>query len=143
MPMTTTTARPRKTGAGDLAPKLFRAFADPTRLRLLGLLDLARREPALGGELCVCDLIAAVRVPQPTASRHLGYLRRLGLVKARRDGAWSYYRLAAPDGPVHRALIEKALPACAAAVPELASDAARLRAAGRCRPCDSADGDCC
>ena len=91
----------------------------------------------------MCDLIAVLRVPQPTASRHLAYLRRLGLVKARREGAWGYYRLAAPDGPVHRALIEQALPACAAAVPELAADAARLRAVGPCRPCNPSAGDCC
>lgn len=75
----------------------FRACADPTRLKLLMLL--------LDGELCVCDLVRAVRMSQPKVSRHLAYLRRAGLVRARREGQWVYYRLAAPVGEFHRALI--------------------------------------
>lgn len=78
----------------DLA---FRACADPTRLKLLTLL--------LDGELCVCDLVRAVRMSQPKVSRHLAYLRRAGLVRGRREGQWVYYRLAAPVGEFHRALI--------------------------------------
>ena len=50
---------------------VFRAFSDRTRLRILHLLR--------GGELCVCDLVKVLDVPQPKASRHLAYLRRAGL----------------------------------------------------------------
>lgn len=67
---------------------LFRALADETRLRILGLL--------LTGEVCVCDIQDSLRIPQPKASRHLAYLRRAGLVHARRDGLWIHYRLATP-----------------------------------------------
>lgn len=86
--------------------RVFRALSDPTRLRILNLLQY--------GEICVCDLVEVLRVPQPTASRHLAYLRRAGLVVARREGQWSYYRLAEPAGEFH----ERAL-ACLAACPKL------------------------
>jgi ArsR family transcriptional regulator len=66
--------------------RVFRALADDTRLRILNLL--------LQGEVCVCDLVAALRSPQPTISRHLMYLRKVGLVTARKDGVWNYYQLA-------------------------------------------------
>ncbi len=67
------------------------ALADPTRLRLLSL--IGRRE------VCVCDLQAKVGRSQPAVSRHLAFLRRCGLVKARKEGRWSHYRRAAlpPD----------------------------------------------
>lgn len=64
---------------------VLRALADPTRLRILGLLR--------AGEVCVCHIHEALDVPQPTASRHLAYLRRAGLVDGRRDGPWVHYRL--------------------------------------------------
>ncbi len=63
-------------------PDLFRAFADPTRLRLLNLL--------LERELCVCDLCAVLDEIQPKVSRHLAYLRRAGLVTVRSDGNWKH-----------------------------------------------------
>ena len=66
--------------------RLFKALADPTRLRILGLL--------LTGEVCVCHIHESLRIPQPKASRHLAYLRRAGLVDTRRDGLWIHYRLA-------------------------------------------------
>ncbi len=70
--------------------RLFQALADETRLRILGLL--------LSGEVCVCHIHETLGIPQPKASRHLGHLRRAGLVVARRDGLWMHYRLAeAPD----------------------------------------------
>ena len=65
---------------------LFKALADTTRLRILGLL--------LTGEVCVCDIHESLKIPQPKASRHLAYLRKAGLVDTRRDGLWSHYRLA-------------------------------------------------
>lgn len=77
---------------------LFKALADATRLRILGLL--------LTGEVCVCHIHESLKVPQPKASRHLAYLRRAGLVEARRDGQWMHYRLADASDPVLRTVIE-------------------------------------
>ena len=71
---------------------LFKALADTTRLRILGLL--------LTGEVCVCHIHESLRIPQPKASRHLAYLRRAGLVDTRRDGLWVHYRLADPSDPI-------------------------------------------
>lgn len=64
----------------------FKALADETRLRILALLTQ--------GELCVCDLMAILQLPQSTVSRHLAYLRNAGLLTDRREGVWMYYRLA-------------------------------------------------
>ena len=64
---------------------LFKALADATRLRILGLL--------LTGEVCVCHIHESLKIPQPKASRHLAYLRRAGLVETRREGLWVHYRL--------------------------------------------------
>ena len=71
---------------------LFKALADATRLRILGLL--------LTGEVCVCHIHESLRIPQPKASRHLAYLRRAGLVDTRRDGLWVHYRLADMSDPI-------------------------------------------
>ena len=71
---------------GDL---LLRALADSTRLRLVNLMD--------AGELCVCFLVEALGMSQPKISRHLAYLRRAGLVAARREGKWMHYRLKEPE----------------------------------------------
>ena len=71
--------------------QLFRALADHTRLRILALLA--------AGEICVCNIHGALAIPQPTASRHLAYLRRTGLVAARKDGLWVHYRIAVPSDP--------------------------------------------
>jgi len=68
--------------------QLFKALSDETRLRILSLLT--------AGELCVCDLMAVLDLPQSTVSRHLAYLRNAGLVEDRRQGVWMYYRLVAP-----------------------------------------------
>jgi ArsR family transcriptional regulator len=76
---------------------LFKALADPVRLRLLSLLA--------GGEVCVCHLHEALELPQPTVSRHLAYLRKSGLVAGRKHGLWVYYRLAKPTGELHRRLM--------------------------------------
>jgi len=70
---------------------LFRALADPTRLRALVLLQ---RED----ELCVCELMHALDMIQPKISRHLAILREAGMVTDRRAGQWVYYRLN-PDLP--------------------------------------------
>ena len=71
---------------------LFKALADPTRLRILSLL--------LAGEVCVCDLHDTLGIPQPKASRHLAYLRAAGLVDARKEGQWVHYRLSDAADPV-------------------------------------------
>jgi ArsR family transcriptional regulator len=63
----------------------FAALADENRLRLLHLMR--------GGEICVCFLQETLKTNQPKISRHLAYLRRAGLVEARRQGTWMYYRL--------------------------------------------------
>ena len=60
-------------------------------------------------EICVCHIHASLDVPQPTASRHLAYLRKSGLVEARRDGIWMHYKMAAPDNPVVAAVVTAAL----------------------------------
>jgi ArsR family transcriptional regulator len=67
---------------------MFKALADETRLKVLRL--LARRE------LCVCEVMAALDLTQPTASHHLGILENAGLVKGRKDGKWVFYSLADP-----------------------------------------------
>ena len=80
---------------------VYAALADPTRLRILSLLS--------EDEICVCHIHASLDVPQPTASRHLAYLRKSGLVEARRDGIWMHYRLARIDNPVVAAVVTAAL----------------------------------
>lgn len=108
--------------------RMFKAFSDPIRLRILNLLR--------DGELCVCDLVAILRVPQPTASRHLAYLRRAGLVNSHRRGYWTYYTLVPGRTKFHRKLLE-CLESCFEDVHALAKDAARahsVRAKGGCCP---------
>jgi ArsR family transcriptional regulator, arsenate/arsenite/antimonite-responsive transcriptional repressor len=84
----------------DSLETLFKALADGTRLRILGLL--------LDGEVCVCHIHESLGLPQPKISRHLAYLRRTGLVEARKDGLWVHYRLARMDDPVMQALVDAA-----------------------------------
>jgi ArsR family transcriptional regulator len=107
---------------------MFRAFSDPTRLRILRLLQ--------AGECCVGDLVSILELPQPSVSRHLAYLREAGLVADRKQGLWVYYSLTPPEGAFHRSLL-RCLECCFGEVPELQADArraARLRESG---------GGCC
>ena len=67
----------------------FRALADRTRLRLLNLMR--------DDEVCVCFFVEILKTNQPKISRHLAYLRRAGVVDARRDGQWIHYRIAEPE----------------------------------------------
>jgi len=85
----------------DALTAVYAALADPTRLRILSLLS--------EDEICVCHIHAGLGVPQPTASRHLAYLRKSGLVEARRDGSWMHYRLAPISNPVIAAVVKAAL----------------------------------
>jgi ArsR family transcriptional regulator len=77
---------------------VFKGFADSTRVRILNVLA--------AGELCVCDIVDILDLPQPAISRHLAYLRRAGLVEARREPRFAYYRLAEPEHVVHQNLID-------------------------------------
>ena len=105
---------------------LFKALGDATRLRILGLL--------LTGEVCVCDIHESLRIPQSKASRHLAYLRRAGLVVARREGLWMHYRLADTPEPVVDAIRLAVLHALSH-VPAVQRDADRLqRSTGCCAP---------
>lgn len=115
----------------DRVDVMFRAFSDRTRLRLLNLL--------CGGETCVCELVDVLEVPQPKVSRHLAYLRRAGLVTARKDGYWMHYALAPATTEFHKSLMN-CLACCFNTVPELARDARRLgrgksAAASSCSAC--------
>lgn len=106
---------------------IFRALSDHTRLRILNLLR--------PGELCVCDLVNVLDVPQPTASRHLAYLRRAGLVAARKEGLWHFYRLVDAPSAFHRKLLD-CLSEAVALDATLAADSKQLRSACRSNCCD-------
>lgn len=84
----------------------YQALADPTRLRILAMLADV---PAPAGEVCVCHLHDSLGVSQPTVSRHLAYLKRAGLVAARRDGTWMHYRLVRPADPVVAGVFDAAI----------------------------------
>ena len=70
---------------------LFKALADRTRLRLINLIG--------EDELCVCFFVEVLKTNQPKISRHLAYLRRAGVVSARREGKWMHYRVVEPPDP--------------------------------------------
>lgn len=74
---------------------MFKALADPVRLRLLSLIASFD-----GGEACVCDLIGPFDVSQPTISHHLRVLREAGLIDCERRGTWVYYWVL-PDALSH------------------------------------------
>ncbi len=102
------------TGVGEYA-QLFKALGDETRLRVLGLLK--------HGELCVCDLMEILDMPQSTVSRHLSYLKNSRWVVGRRSGKWMYYKLH-PDlcaSQYHNMIIEHI-----ATLPDLQKDYEKL-----------------
>lgn len=103
---------------------LFRALADPTRLRLLNLIG--------NREICVCFFVEILGVSQPKISRHLAYLRRAGIVASRRDGKWMHYRLAMPKDEAAAAVLRETLKHLAVK-PEMQRDIARLGSAC-CKP---------
>ena len=82
---------------------LFQALGDRTRLRILNLLA--------AGELCVCYFVEILGEAQPKISRHLSYLRRAGLVTARREGKWMHYSLVRPSDPRHAEVLDSTLAA--------------------------------
>ena len=73
----------------DKLSRLFKALADETRLRMLRLLEVR--------EMCVCEVMVALELTQPTASHHLGLLENAGLVKDRKEGKWVFYSIANPE----------------------------------------------
>lgn len=88
----------RKAKSFDKA-QFFRALGDRTRLRLLNLMQ--------GDEVCVCFFVEILKTNQPKISRHLAYLRRAGVVAARRQGQWMHYRIVEPpDAEAARVLKE-------------------------------------
>jgi len=95
----------------------FRALADRTRLRLLNLMDET--------EVCVCFFVEVLKVNQPKISRHLAYLRRAGVVEARREGKWMHYRVVEPPG-AHAARIFKEVRAWLREDAEMRRDRERL-----------------
>lgn len=80
---------------------LFAALADPTRLQLLNLMN--------GREVCVCYFVEILNQSQPKISRHLAYLRRAGIVEARRDGKWMHYRIERPANAAAASILKATL----------------------------------
>ena len=96
---------------------LFRAFSDETRLRILALLNK--------GELCVCDVMSVLKQPQSKISRHFSYLKKAGLVTARKEGLWMYYRLSSHPSRIRKAL-SQVLKVAIGDLDELRKDASGL-----------------
>lgn len=111
----------------ELPVNLFKALADETRLRIISLL-LAE------GELCVCDIIAALKLPQSTVSRHLAYLRKTGWVNDRRYGLWMYYSIANRDSAFQKELVDL-LKRNLAAFPAMITDRECLKSFGKGSRC--------
>lgn len=110
---------------GAISPAgLFRTLADPTRLRILHLIGEK--------EVCVCYFVRALQLSQPKISRHLAYLRRSGIVRARKDRQWVHYSIAFPLDPSATAILREAL-LWAAEMPETGRDRVRF-AAACCQP---------
>jgi ArsR family transcriptional regulator, arsenate/arsenite/antimonite-responsive transcriptional repressor len=91
---------PRLSKSFDLA-RLFAALADPTRLRLLNLIN--------GREVCVCYFVEILKQGQPKISRHLAYLRNAGIVSARREGKWMHYSIERPKDVKAAAILDATL----------------------------------
>src|SRR5918911_2619934 len=97
---------------------LFRALADRTRLRLINLMG--------DDELCVCFFVEVLRTNQPKISRHLAYMRKAGIVAARREGKWMHYRIIEPLD-THAARIFRDVRAWLKEEPEMQRDRMRLQ----------------
>src|SRR5262245_53008500 len=89
--------------AVDELEHVFKALADKTRLRILALLGK--------NEVCVCHIHDSLGLPQPAVSRHLAYLRKSGLVAARRDGVWMHYQVSQSLSPVIQDVLATAVKA--------------------------------
>ena len=100
--------------------ELLKTLADRTRLRLLNLMG--------DHEICVCFLVEGLQTSQPKISRHLAYLRRSGVVAARREGLWMHYRIIRPKDAALARVLDEVLRS-AARDPEMQKDLARLNTA--------------
>jgi len=120
----------------DQLEDVFKALADKTRLRILGLLG--------NNEVCVCHIHDTLSLPQPTVSRHLAYLRRSGLVDTRRDGVWMHYKISPSLDPVIRGVVAAAVDALKK-VPAATQDQKQFqRSFGQLYVLDTpAGGSCC
>lgn len=99
----------------DANTRLFKGLADETRLRILGLLR--------HGELCVCDIMEVLALPQSTASRHLAYLKNSGWITGNRKGKWMYYTLLPPaENDIRSAIITHL-----AGIDQLEDDSVKMR----------------
>lgn len=107
------------TAAAIPLDRLLRALADTTRLRILNLIR--------DQEVCVCYFVEVLQLSQPKISRHLAYLRRSGLVAARRSGYWIHYRMLLPQDACAARVLRDVLD-CARGLPQSKQDMARLRA---------------
>jgi len=107
---------------------LFRALADFTRLRLLNLMG--------DHEVCVCYFVSILGISQPKISRHLSYLRRAGIVAARRQGRWMHYRLVTPQDVTAAAILKETL-AHLRQEPEMEADLEKMTSAC-CQPVEFA-----
>ena len=101
----------------DQTQMIFKAFADPTRLRILNILSL--------GEFCVCELMEVLGLSQPKISRHLGYLRRAGLIRGRKAGVWVHYSLESKELDRLKRGLMACVKGCLRQMPILMDDAAR------------------
>lgn len=95
----------------------FQALGDNTRLRLLNLVG--------DQEICVCYLVEVLNQPQSKVSRHLAYLRRVGIVAARREGKWMHYRMVMPSNAGAAQVLQQTL-AWLAGERSMQADKARL-----------------
>jgi ArsR family transcriptional regulator, arsenate/arsenite/antimonite-responsive transcriptional repressor len=97
--------------------KFFVALSDRNRLRLINLMG--------DDEVCVCFFVEILKMPQPRVSRHLAYLRRAGIVEARREGKWMHYQIV-PPADERAARIFQEVRECLDADREMRQDRARL-----------------
>src|SRR5215212_5474104 len=126
---------PRSRAAIEQLESVFKALADSTRLRILALLG--------NNEVCVCHIHDSLGLPQPTVSRHLAYLRRSGLVAARRDGVWMHYQVSKSLHPVIQHVVAATVEALSQS-PATAQDRKQFqRSFGQLYVLDSAAGGAC
>lgn len=128
----------KRTAAATTVDRLeaaFRALSDTTRLRILALLG--------NNEVCVCHLHDTLGVPQPTVSRHLAFLRRSGLVEARRDGLWMHYRVSSSLDPGVRQVIDAVIAAISSAPTTIKDRKQFERAFGDLYVLPAPGGGCC
>ena len=116
----------KQTEVSNRVDLMFRAFSDRTRLRILCLLHKR--------EFCVGDIVEILQVPQPKVSRHLAYLRKAGLARARKSGLWCYYSITPAQTAFHKKLLS-CLDNCFSEVPQIQADLARAAEIENSRGC--------